>query len=117
MINSIAKITFVLAVFGFLSACSANQIYHEDLMAGQVVRADANQVVLCIGSEGSAEEGMTFNAFHITSDGSITGDDFTYSRTLAGTVVITEIIDRHFARAEVMSGNIQKNDMVELKGK
>ncbi len=111
------KLAGLIAVLGFLSACSASRIYHENLMAGQVVRAEDNQVVLCIGNEGGAEEGMTFNAYRVTYEGAITEDTDEYLRTFSGTVEITEIIDGHFARAQVVSGDVKRNDMVELNMK
>ena len=75
------RLAGLIAVLGFLSACSASRIYHENLMAGQVVRAEDNQVVLCIGNEGGAEEGMTFNAYRVTYEGAITEDTDEYDRT------------------------------------
>jgi hypothetical protein len=114
MMTKIFKMTTVLAVLVMLGACSTNRIYHESLMRGQIVRAEGDQIVLCIGSNDGADEGMTFNVFNVRYEGSITEGTDNYERKLVGTVSITEVIDGHFARANVMSGKVRLNDMVEL---
>lgn len=114
MINSLVKFGVVAVLATLLSACAGSKVYHENLMAGQIVRTDGNQVVLCIGSAGGAEKDMTFDVFSVKYDE--TGSDSEgYFREFAGTVSVTEVIDGHFARATVKSGNVQVNDMVELK--
>jgi hypothetical protein len=109
-----AKISLILVMVGALGACSSSQFYHENMMRGQVVRSEGDQVVLCIGGSGNAEKGMTFNVLDVSYQGSMTEGNDNYVLEHTGTVTINEIIDDHFARATVKSGVVEKNDIVQL---
>jgi hypothetical protein len=114
MSKVIAKISLILVMVGALGACSSNQFYHENMMRGQIVRAAGDEVVLCIGGQGDAVKGMTFNVFDVSYSGSMTEGNDNYVVEHTGTVTINEVIDEHFARGTVKSGVVEKNDIVEL---
>ena len=104
-----------LVIALFASAAQA-QFYHRQFMRGQVVAAADDQVVLCIGSNDGAEIGQVLDAYELIYDGEIQegmGDN--WRREHAGQVTIEAIIDEHFARAKVTSGEVEKHDMVELQ--
>jgi len=120
MFATVFKVGLALVFAGLLGGCAGSPVYHENIMRGQIVGVDGDQVVLCIGSRDGAKPGMTFDVFHVNYDeiryrGYISADANPYRRELAGSVTIEEVIDQHFARAKIKSGDIQRNDIVELQ--
>ena len=115
MFKNIAKLGSVVFVVGLLSACAGSTSYHQYLMSGQVVDVvDKNEVVLCIGTEDSAETGQKLAVYRVTSENYQEGMP-TYRRERAGEITIDSIIDKHFARASVNSGDVKLHDIVELE--
>ncbi len=114
MFKSIAKTGSVLFIIGLLTACAGSTSYHKYLMRGQVVDVDKNEVVLCIGTEDGAETGQELAVYRVTSDNYEEGQP-SYRRERTGEITIDSIIDNHFARASVNSGDVKPHDIVELE--
>ena len=108
------KYSLVLSFMAMFSGCAGNGFYHDYLMSAQIVEANKNQVVLCIGSESAAEIGMQFSVFEVISTGSMTDGTDSYNLNRVGEVEIESIIGKHFARARILQGNIQKYNLVKL---
>jgi hypothetical protein len=83
-------------------------------MRGQVVRAEGDVAVVCIGSKDRVQLGAEFDAYEFRYQGAISEGTDNYSRHKVGVVRITEIIDAHFARAKIVSGKVESRNMVEL---
>ena len=111
-----ARPVVLALVVGLTASAAQAQLYHKMFMRGQVVAAADDQVVVCIGSNDGAEIGQVLDAYELIYEGEIQegmGDN--WRREHAGQVTIEAIIDEHFARAKVTSGEVEKHDMVELQ--
>ena len=85
----------------------AQGIGHTFFMRGQVVAMEPSGTVICIGRADGAQPGQVLDVYR--------SEPRTYTRVKVGSITITEVIDDHFARAQVTDGRIKKNDMVELR--
>ena len=115
MFKNIAKFGSVLVVVGLLAACAGSPIYHKAIMRGQVVGVEANEVVLCIGSKDGAQVGQTLEVYRVVNESRTSERGDLFKKNYIGEVVIGSIVDDHFARASVNSGDVKKHDVVELK--
>lgn len=82
-------------------------------MKGSIIEASDSDVYLCIGSKDGASVGQELDVYQIIYTKS---RETPFQRLHTGKVRITEIIDEHFAKAKVISGKAEKNDVVELIG-
>jgi hypothetical protein len=115
MFKNMPKYILILSLVGIISACSANQFYHDSLMGGQVVSADGSNVVVCIGSGAGIEPGLIMAVSQVNYVGSITEGNDNYSLEPVGSIRIDTIIDKHFARATVVNGKVEKYNTVQLE--
>jgi hypothetical protein len=114
----IRMITIVAAALLTVSACSSMQsARHEYLMRGQVVEVTGREAVVCVGTRDGAREGQELGAFKLVSmtTGAPARNPARWEKVRAGSIRLTDIIDEHFARAEIVSGEVQVNDIVELE--
>jgi len=112
--KSIHLRTLLIALLpAFLVACESSPAYHEYLMRAQVVKAQGREVVICAGSSDGAQPGQILNAYstseNLTSDGLLVPE-----RLYGGQVQVKTIINEHYATAVVISGKVNKYDLVEL---
>jgi len=103
----------VLAVLSVSSCTTVQTAYHGFIMRGSVVEVFDSEVYLCIGSADGATVGQELNV-HRISQTSANPKTPVFVRHDVGKVKITAIVDEHFARAAVLSGKVEKNDIVEL---
>ena len=105
-------LVFVAVVAGCASVKGAR---HEYLMKGQVLEVSGGQAYLCVGSASGAKEGQELDVFRYVPS-SILGEKQrpSYRREKVGTVKITQVVDAHFANAQVLSGNVRANDVAEF---
>jgi hypothetical protein len=101
-----------------LAGCSTMQSAgHKYLMRGQVLEASDGMVYLCVGTADGAKKGQRLSAFHFVHGRtpSSKGSGPIFKREKTGRVEITEIVDEHYARAKVLSGEVREGNMVELE--
>ncbi len=107
---------FLTSMLLSLSACSSLQgAGHKYLMRGQVVEVSGSEAVVCVGSRDGARVSQELTAYKMVSTN--TGSPKTPTRwvkTKVGTVRIVQVVDEHFATAQVVSGDVQVNNVVEL---
>ena len=115
MLYKIMKVTFLVVFVGLLTACAGSQFYHENIMRGQVVGIDNDEVVVCIGSEDGAEMGQELQVYRYVWEGAVEEGDDDYRVDYVGTLQIKSVVNDHFARAISTKGNVKKHDIVELK--
>ena len=115
MFKKVVKLSFMVVFVGLLTACSGSQFYHENIMRGQVVGIDNDEVVICIGSEDGAEEGQELQVYRYVWEGAVEEGDDDYRIDPIGTLQIKSVVNDHFARAISTKGDVMKHDMVELK--
>lgn len=101
-------------------AASAEQstpgIKHSWFMRGQVLSAENGKGVICIGKRDNAKVGQILNVVRQTPVAS--GPRSSGFRPVdVGLVKITSIIDDHYSEYEVVKGEPQVNDTVELERK
>ena len=117
----LVKFGLVAFFMVFLSACAVNELYHENVMRGQVVGLDKEEVILCIGRKDGAKEGMELQVLRYSwADKVIHGeyDEYggdVYKTDYVGTVKIKSVVNEHFARAVITKGDVKKHDIVELR--
>ena len=94
------------------SGCqSAHSAHHGYLMRGSIVDKSAEGVVLCIGSKDGATVGQQLSVIKVTQ-GTPKG---VFLKQKVGSVTITAIIDEHFAKATVKTGQAELGQIVELE--
>lgn len=104
---------------GMLMGCVPGGVRHGWIMRGQVLAVDQGVATVCIGTRDGAKEGQVLDVQHITMKPAISPKSGgpTYTRSNAGQVKITELFDEHYARAQVLAGHPEVNDVVELEMK
>jgi len=113
MLNKISKLVVVSVIALVVTGCANSEFSHEYLMSGQVVSTN-NEVVVCVGEANGAEVGQILTAYRI-----VTNDDWeegaaSFKKLDIGQVKIDKIINEHFAKVTVLTGDIKKHDMVQL---
>jgi hypothetical protein len=107
------------ALMAVIAGCSTMQgAQHKYLMRGQVLEASAGVVYLCIGTADGAKAGQQLSAYRFVrsaSPPSSKSNTPKFKREKTGAVEITEIVDEHYARARVLSGDVVEGNMVELE--
>ena len=104
----------IMAVILTISACASWQkMYHGVLMKGSIIEIQDSDIYLCIGKRDGASVGQELNVYKMVAT-STNPKVPMFKREYTGKVKITEIIDDHFAKAIILSGKAEKNDIVEL---
>jgi hypothetical protein len=94
---------------------SASSLYHSYMMRGSIVDVvNEREVVLCIGSNDGAKPGQVLRVFRTTYIEDGAGEIYAYGRVDVGNVRIQSVIDEHYARAEILKGELARHDHVEL---
>jgi hypothetical protein len=106
-----SAVSLILATLVILLPVSCATVYHGLLMKGSIIEASGSEVYLCIGSRDGASVGQELDVYRIPET---KPEALHFRRVQTGKVRITEIIDEHFAKATVISGKAEKNDIVEL---
>lgn len=111
-----SRLVLVAALLVLLSACASNGPVRHYFMQGQVLSLEGPTAVLCVGTANGAEVGQTLTVFrHVpVVGGSPKAPPQGFNRREMGQVRIVEVFDEHYARAEVVSGEIRVNDTAEL---
>lgn len=107
-----------LAALLLAGCASTSPAYHQYLMQGQILSVEGDSLVVCIGERDGARVGQELAVVrHVRRPGAskVVRPDF--RREPIGKARIAEVFDEHYARAQVLNGNPQINDMVELDRK
>jgi hypothetical protein len=101
------RLVSIVLLTALMSACSSSPFYHKVFMRGQIVGVDGDQVVFCIGSDTGASIGEEFDAYRYTYE-----DGGYYDTKEVGSVVVREIVNVHFAKGVISSGDVTKYDIL-----
>jgi len=110
---SLILVTFLIFLM-FSCATVGQKVYHGFIMKGSIIEASNSDVYLCIGSKDGASVGQELDVYKVVR---VTRARPTFKRVHSGKIRITEIVDEHFAKATVISGKAEKDDIVELTGR
>ncbi|MEE9913956.1 MAG: hypothetical protein K4571_19775 [Deltaproteobacteria bacterium] len=83
-------------------------------MKGSIIEKTDGGVYLCVGSKDGAVVGQELNVYKVVFTGKVKSETPSFRRDKIGKVKITEIVDEHFAKATIVSGKAERNDVVEL---
>ena len=108
------KVVIVFVAGIFIAGCSNNGLYHNYLMRGQVVEIKDDKTVVCIGKYDGAQVGQELKVMRFTPKIAPAEGEDSYIVSTIGKVKVVEIINDHFARVSLVSGEIRTHDMVEL---
>ncbi len=106
-----SAVSLILATFVIFLVVSCATGYHRLVMKGSIIEASDSEVYLCIGSRDGAAVGQELDVYKILQT---KPQPTLFKREYTGKVRINEIVDEHFAKATVISGKAEKNDIVEL---
>jgi len=85
-------------------------------MRGQILEVDDNIAYLCIGSSDGASVGQELTVVkHGRMPTPARFSEPRYKREEIGKVKIVEIVDEHYAKANVLTGEVKVNYVVELR--
>ncbi|MBI5593574.1 MAG: hypothetical protein HY881_24240 [Deltaproteobacteria bacterium] len=104
----------IIALSIITSCASVETARHEYIMRGQVLESTRDGIYLCIGSADGAEVGQEFKVYKFERMQDLKPMQPNYKREETGTVKITEIVDEHYAKAKVLTGEVKVNYLVEL---
>ncbi len=107
--KNVVSLTFATFIIFLMFSCAT--FYHAHIMKGSIIKASGSEVYLCIGSRDGASVGQELDVYEILET---KPTPTLFRRVIVGKVKITEIVDEHFAKATVISGKAEKNDIVEL---
>lgn len=100
-----------------LTGCATNSpARHEYIMRGQVLSVDGSTLTVCVGERDGAQVGQLLDVVrHVrrTQSPKASGPDF--KREDVGQVRIASLFDAHYATAEIVKGQPEVNDTVELE--
>ena len=96
------RIVSIVLLTALMGACSSSPFYHED------------QVVFCIGTETGASIGEEFVAHRYTYEDYHEDGEY-YDTIEVGSVVVREIVNVHFAKGVISSGEVTKYDILFSK--
>ncbi len=115
-------------VIGFLSLCltlsvafvglaNAASIYHKYIMSGSILEVSGQNAYLCIGSAEGAKVGQVLTVYNFKKKPASQMDKgvIRFDRVKVGKIKITKIVDQHMADAKILSGNVQQNDIAQLR--
>ena len=110
---------FLVFLVVALAGCSRMDTErHEILMKGQILEVTDNSAYLCIGSKDGADVGDQFAVYKFTRaenpDSKYAAHPY-YEREVVGKIKITEIVDEHMAKANILSGEVKPHYFVELE--
>jgi hypothetical protein len=106
-----SAVSLILAALAIFLMASCATVYHGFLMKGSIIEASDSDIYLCIGSKDGASAGQELDVYKVVR---VTRARPTFRREHTGKIKITEIIDEHFAKATVISGKAEKDDIAEL---
>jgi hypothetical protein len=107
-------VSSILATFVIFLIVACATIYHGSLTKGSVIEAFNSGVYLYIESKDGASVGQELNVYKAIM---YTQEQLAIPASKGvqtGKVKITEILDKHLAKAVVISGKARKGDVVEL---
>lgn len=107
-----------IALVLILLSPSCASLYHRVIMKGSIIEISNSEIFLCIGKKDGAAVGQVLNVYKIVTFAlpppKPSPEIRRFKREYTGKVRITEIIDEHFAKAVVISGNADTHSIVEL---
>lgn len=108
-------ITLSIVLFFVITSCATVETArHQYIMRGQILEATDEGVYLCIGSADGAEVGQELKVYKFVKI-PLRPKQPNYKREETGTVKITEIVDEHYAKAKIITGEAGVNSIVELR--
>jgi len=113
--NMIVSLLFV--VFLTLAGCAnMDSAVHKYSMKGQILDVDNNVAYLCIGSNDGAKVGQEYSIYKYEKIPNLPKFSVPkFKREEVGVVKIVEIVDEHYAKATVITGEAKIHYVVELK--
>lgn len=115
-LRNIVLVACLAASASFPSFASESpSIVHSVFMRGQVLEANGEAVVICVGSNDGAVAGQELDVIRHRRVASGPKGMAQFRRTTVGKVRIDQVIDGHYAEATVVSGEATASDSVELK--
>jgi hypothetical protein len=107
---------FLAILFIVTAGCATMETArHGYMMKGQILEVSNGVAYLCIGSAEGAKEGQEFPVYRHSKV--YTGEKQAspnFKREEVGAVKITQVVDVHYARANVLRGDVKVNDVAEL---
>jgi predicted small secreted protein len=108
---------FLAILFIVTAGCATMQSAgHKYMMKGQILDVSDGVAYLCIGSAEGAKEGQEFPVYRYVRLPYSGAKQATpsYKREEVGAVKITQVVEEHYARADILRGDIKTNDVAEL---
>lgn len=113
------KTKFVFAVLSlimlsFVAGCTTFEAAkHQYTMRGQILESTDEGLYLCIGSADGAKAGQEYKVYKFVRTPGVKSQP-NYRKEKTGTIKITEIVDEHYAKAKILTGEAKENYIVEL---
>lgn len=86
---------------------------HQYIMRGQILESTDDGIYLCIGSADGAKAGQEYKVYKFVRTPG-TKSQPNYRKVETGTIKIIDIVDEHYAKAKILTGEAKENYIVEL---
>lgn len=107
--------TLSIIMFSLISGCATFETAkHKYIMRGQILESTDEGLYLCIGSADGAEVGQEYKVYKFVRMSETKSARPNYIKKETGKVKITEIVDEHYAKARILTGEARENYIVEL---
>lgn len=104
-----------ILMFSLTSGCTTFETAkHKYIMRGQILESTDEGIYLCIGSADGAEVGQEYKVYKFVRTAETKSMQPNYKKKETGTVKITDIVDEHYAKARILTGEAKENYVVEL---
>lgn len=114
--RTLVGLLFVTLLISMVGCATNSPTYHKYIMRGQILEVNDNIAYLCIGSSDGAIVGQELAVFKYgRMPTPAKSSEPRYKREEIGKVKIVEIVDEHYAKANVLAGEIKANYVVELR--
>lgn len=110
--------TLLAALLVIATGCATlESAGHKYVMRGQILEITDGMAYLCIGSADGAQVDQEYGVYKFIKSPTPNPKSVqpSYRKEETGTVKIVEIVDEHMAKAKVLSGQVETNNVVELK--
>lgn len=112
--NTVALLMLLMGVLIISTYAKAQTGLHPSLMKGSIIALEDSNVYICIGSRDGAKVGQELDVYNIGAKPMVYKGPPSFERKHTGKIRTIEVLDKHFARAILVSRKAEIAYIVEL---
>lgn len=97
--------SLIIVALSIITSCASLETARQNnVIRGQILECTGNDAYLCVGSMDGAEVGQEYTVYKFLKTQHPKTMEPNFTREKTGTVIITEIVDEHCAKAKIQTG-------------